>query len=268
MLLITDLDGTLLDDEKNITSTDLDAIKRWQAAGHLFTFATGRAICTSRPFADILKPALPAIVFNGAVIHDFGSSNTVSATPLPTFAPDVIRFVLDNFPHVGITVQTIESVLTLRRNDIVDDLLEVERLAYIPIIFYEIPRQLFKVLFGVSHDRISKLNAALKERWDDRADFVHSNIDYFEMLPLGCCKGNAMKKLTAYLGYTGKIAAIGDFDNDITMLKNADFSACPSCATKNVRDAVQTILKSDNGRAIAEFVDILMEEENHAGKIN
>ena len=256
MLLITDLDGTLLDDNKYIIKSDFAAIKKWQAAGHLFTIATGRAIRTARPYAV----DLPAIVFNGSVIYDFNTETTIYETPLADFAPDVVKFVLENFPHVGITVQTISEMLTIRSNDIIEHLLIVEHTPRVDITLDEVPKRLFKVLFALPHDKVPELSKALNERWGGKADFIHSNINYFEMLPLGESKGSAVKKLVEHIGYSGKIAAIGDFDNDITMLKCADFSACPSGAKGTIRETAQTVLKSNNGGAVAEFIDILMKK--------
>jgi HAD-superfamily hydrolase, subfamily IIB len=258
MLLITDLDGTLLDDDKNITKVDLDAIKKWQAAGNLFTFATGRAIKTSIKYAKDLDLNLPAVVFNGSVIYDFNSETTIYETPLADFAPDVVKFVLETYPNVGVTVQTISEMLTIRSNNIIEHLLIVENTPRIDITPDEIPGRLFKVLFALPHDKVPALSKALKERWGGKTDFIHSNINYFEMIPIGECKGTAVKKLADHIEYSGKIAAIGDFDNDITMLKGADYSACPSGAKGTIRETAQTILKSGNGGAVAEFIDLLM----------
>ena len=260
MLLITDLDGTLLDDDKNITKADLEAIKKWQAAGNLFTFATGRAIKTSIKYAKELALDLPAVVFNGSVLYDFSKEATICETPLADFAPDIVNFVLETFPHVGVTVQTISEMLTIRSNDIIEHLLVIENTPRIDITPDEIPDRLFKVLFALPHDEVPELSKALKERWGGKTDFIHSNINYFEMIPLGECKGTAVKKLAEHIGCSGKIAAIGDFDNDITMLKGADYSACPSGAKGKVRETAQTILKSGNGGAVAEFIDLLMKK--------
>jgi len=260
MLLITDLDGTLLDNDKNIIKADFDAIKKWQAAGHLFTFATGRAISTALSYAEELELNLPAVVFNGSVIYDFSKKSTICATPLADFAPDVVKFVLETFPYVGVTVQTISEMLTIRSNDIIENLLAIEHTPRVDITLDEIPNRLYKVLFALPHDKVPEFSKELKARWGGKTDFIHSNVEYFEMLPLGECKGSAVKKLTKHIGYNGKIAAIGDFDNDITMLKDADFSACPSGAKGTIRETAQTVLQSNNGGAVAEFIDILMKK--------
>ncbi|MCR5406711.1 MAG: Cof-type HAD-IIB family hydrolase, partial [Lachnospiraceae bacterium] len=43
-ILFTDLDGTLLDSNKNISPEDLEAIKELTASGHKFVISTGRPI--------------------------------------------------------------------------------------------------------------------------------------------------------------------------------------------------------------------------------
>ena len=42
ILICTDLDGTILDDNKNISAENLDAIEYFKSEGGLFNFVTGR----------------------------------------------------------------------------------------------------------------------------------------------------------------------------------------------------------------------------------
>ncbi|HAS78146.1 MAG TPA: Cof-type HAD-IIB family hydrolase, partial [Ruminococcus sp.] len=70
ILLITDLDGTLLTKDKTISETDLEAINSFRKKGGLFSVATGRTIQAVKPYFDILKPDMPVILYNGAMIYD------------------------------------------------------------------------------------------------------------------------------------------------------------------------------------------------------
>ena len=71
VIIMTDLDGTLLTDDKQILQKDLDAIKRFRKGGGLFTVATGRGYAMARRIVDKLKLDMPAVIFNGASVYDF-----------------------------------------------------------------------------------------------------------------------------------------------------------------------------------------------------
>lgn len=55
VILMTDLDGTLLTDDKRILPLDLEAIERFRAGGGLFTMATGRGYSMAKHIADKLR---------------------------------------------------------------------------------------------------------------------------------------------------------------------------------------------------------------------
>ena len=54
-ILFSDLDGTLLDDEKNVSSRDLDSINKIIAEGHRFVIATGRPLYSAKVVANELS---------------------------------------------------------------------------------------------------------------------------------------------------------------------------------------------------------------------
>ncbi len=71
IMLVTDMDGTLLDGKSRISEGNRRAIKRFIAGGGLFTVATGRMFKAVEPYLPALPMNVPAIVYNGAAIYDF-----------------------------------------------------------------------------------------------------------------------------------------------------------------------------------------------------
>ena len=55
MIFMTDLDGTLLTDDKRILDKDMAAIERFRAGGGIFTAATGRGYAMARRVAVIFR---------------------------------------------------------------------------------------------------------------------------------------------------------------------------------------------------------------------
>ncbi len=71
VILMTDLDGTLLTDDKRILTEDLAAINHFRDGGGIFTMATGRGYSMARSIAEKLTLDTPAVLFNGAAVFDF-----------------------------------------------------------------------------------------------------------------------------------------------------------------------------------------------------
>ena len=71
VIIMTDLDGTLLDDKKNISPRDMDSINEFCDKGGMFSIATGRGYSMAKPIADKLSLRIPAVIFNGSAVYDF-----------------------------------------------------------------------------------------------------------------------------------------------------------------------------------------------------
>ena len=81
-LIATDLDGTILFDRK-VPPADLDAMRRWRAAGNLLVVDTGKSVFATR---DTLEPEGVAfdyaVAFTGAVLAD-GDYRVLTSRFLP-----------------------------------------------------------------------------------------------------------------------------------------------------------------------------------------
>ena len=77
-LLVSDMDGTLFDDNKEVSAENKAAIDRFMAGGGKFTVATGRMrLAVERYFSEITINA-PAIMHNGALVYDFEKDKVIS----------------------------------------------------------------------------------------------------------------------------------------------------------------------------------------------
>lgn len=71
-LICFDLDGTLLDQEKQISSTNLKMLEKLNAAGHVVSIATGRHYKSAYKVREMIPTNLEIICSNGAVIESGG----------------------------------------------------------------------------------------------------------------------------------------------------------------------------------------------------
>ena len=69
-LIASDMDGTLINSSHEISSRNLNAIRRAQESGIEFAIATGRDYSMVKPFLDKYQLKCEAIVMNGAEYRD------------------------------------------------------------------------------------------------------------------------------------------------------------------------------------------------------
>ena len=78
---------------------------------------------------------------------------------------------------------------------------------------------------------------------------------YLEILPCRATKGDALAWLAAYLNKPREaFAAIGDYDNDVTMIRFAGLGAAPSDAQPCAREAADVVVASHRDHAVADLV--------------
>jgi Cof subfamily protein (haloacid dehalogenase superfamily) len=258
VILLSDMDGTLLDSSKNITDTDRSAIRRFKELGGHFTVATGRTIQSFEQYVELLELRDPVIMYNGAAIHDYGSGETLYTHPLPANARQTAMKIMELMPELGGEVLRTEGTYVFRNNDY--QILHTKLCGIVPNYaeLSEIEEGgWLKVLFSMSPEDMDYIQTLVKHIDCSGLDFVKSSEMFYEMLPAGVSKGSALeqyRKLSGYEGYT--FVAVGDFDNDIEMISAADLGACPANAEESVKSKADLVLEHTNDEgAVAELIE-------------
>ena len=79
-ILFSDLDGTLLTDQKEIEKGTREAVEELLAQGHVFALCTGRPLASARKVAKqfgLEKKGCFVIAYNGGVLYDPGQDQIV-----------------------------------------------------------------------------------------------------------------------------------------------------------------------------------------------
>ena len=239
LALLTDLDGTLLTPEKTVSEEDLDAITEFRAKGGRFSVATGRGMQASRLYLDLLEPDYPAAMYNGALLYDYEKQEPFYAVHLPDGIDALLRELTEKFPKIGAEVLDKSGVYVIQDGEIERRHLE---LTNVPLVFRSLedvhPEQCIKALFAGEADEINRLTEYVKDPRFSFVDFTRSHQWFLEILPLNTNKGSALRRLRSSLPEGTIIGAAGDFDNDLEMLREADFSGCPDDAEPCVKDVI------------------------------
>ena len=256
ILICTDLDGTLYKNDKTVSSENREAIEYFKREGGYFTFITGRMPYAQNAY-DVIRPNAPFGCINGAGLYDGEKKQYVWTQKISPDITELIRCIDENFPQVGIQVCGLYRTYFSKDNDVMIGFRRVTGVPNVVCDYREIPEQIAKIIFGsYKEEEILAIERTLREH-PLAADFnfVRSEKTLFEILPKGVHKGLPLCKLIEHLGVDArKTFAIGDYDNDIGMLKTAAFGIAVANACKAARDAADFVTVSNEEHAIAKLI--------------
>lgn len=263
VLLITDMDGTFLPTDKIPSKGNLKAIKRFQNAGGKFTIATGRAHQATSQYFEYFEVNFPMIMFNGGMIYDMETDKSIYDIYTPPVSKEITIDILNKFPNLGCEILT-KKVNVISRNETEENHIKICKVTPNYTDVDNVEDNWYKVLFADTKENLDIVEDYVSQRKFTGVDFVRSDLNYFEILPQENSKGSALKamrKLCNIEDYT--IVAVGDYNNDIQMLIEADLGVCPANAVDAVKDVADLVLnESCDENAIAAVIDYIFSKVN------
>ncbi|HWG27418.1 HAD family hydrolase [Actinospica sp.] len=241
-LIATDLDGTLLDGEKQLTPRTVAAVRAVVTAGIEFVLVTARPPRTVAHLAEQLGGRIAALCGNGTMLAEFDAAadlsdgghgtapddavrETGALTFIRSFEPTVAIAIVDqlrpSFPEAGFAMETglevyfetgfgIGSVGDGRR-------VLTDNLTGIAPQMPSIVKVLARSAVRGEDEMVSVANEILTVD----AEVSHSGgRGLLEIAPLGASKASALEWLCARRGIAAsEVAAFGDMPNDLPMLR-------------------------------------------------
>lgn len=259
VLLITDMDGTFLTSDKIPSKANLDAVKRFQKAGGKFTIATGRALQAAEMYFEYFKCNFPMILFNGGMIYDYDEKKSLYDRFVPESTKDVVLNILDKFPNLGCELLAKSNIKIVQLNEMEKYHTRICRSHPDIVGIDEVTEPWYKVLFADTENNIDEVQRYAESLGYTDADFIRSDKFFYEILPHGNSKGTAVKKMRELFGLDDfTIVCVGDYNNDIEMIKYADLGVCPKNAVSDVKAAADMVLERTNDEnAIAGVIDYI-----------
>lgn len=256
ILLVSDIDGTLIDSHYQIPQRNREAIQRFMEQGGGFAIATGRSWESVEKCLSGLRVNRPCVLANGGVLYDMERHQPVESQPLPAQAMEYTRLFMERFPQAGVEVFTASDVWVLRENDITRAHMGHEGIRFRTGSLQEIGEPWCKVLIASREQQ--EIMAYTQQMKMDGVRFVASSDRYWEMLPEGADKGSGITKLARLCGYPmERVAAIGDYYNDLEMLQTAGITAVPQNAPEELQQYADVVVCHCCDGAVADFVEFL-----------
>ena len=118
LLIVCDLDGTLLNENREVSPKNKMALERFVEKGGHFTIATGRNLKGALKILDIVPVNMPIILMNGALIYDYKQNEILYECTLDKYAQDIIFQVMGEFPDIGVEIFNRNEISLIRENDV------------------------------------------------------------------------------------------------------------------------------------------------------
>ncbi len=262
-LIATDVDGTLLDEDENVSSRNRAAARALVDAGAQFVLATGRPPRWIRPIIDQLGFAPMAVCANGAVIYDSAADRIVSASTLSAdILGDLAEVATRVIPGAGLAVERVgrgahdtatpqfvsspgyeHAWLNPDNTEV-----SIEDLLSAPAV---------KLLIRKAGARSADMVAELAKHVGINGDITYStNKGLVEIMSLGVSKATGVEQIARTQGLSAAdVVAFGDMPNDIPMLGWAGLgvamgnahpdaiAAADEVTATNVQDGVAQVLE-------------------------
>lgn len=261
-LIVSDFDGTLIDDNQQIPENVRSAINDYVSCGGVFAVCTGRMLCSILPRVRELGLKGLVVANQGGVIADIESGKLIKCSGLDY---EDAAEVCQNFEELNSNVNIYcgDDLYTNISKD--NEYLQLyERIIGVDAEFVEGKMSEFvtknrlrcqKVACLVAPNERDELYEKLLKRLGSRFDVTCSAKVLIEVSPLNETKGEAVKFLcNSFNVPIDKCIAVGDNLNDLSMIKAAGLGIAVENADDKLKAFADEISISNNAGAIAEII--------------
>jgi Cof subfamily protein (haloacid dehalogenase superfamily) len=258
-LIAVDVDGTLLNNQAELSERNENALRKAMARGVQVVLATGKTRNSTLRFIERLSLDTPGIYLQGLAIYEGDGTIKWQQTLNPALARQVITFAEDR----GFTVIAYNGMRIMVRA--LNDRIKESMLKYhepIPDVVGSLQNLLtdtpINKLMIVGEPRaIKSLRWNLNLQVGTAGRVVQAGLtDMLEVLPPNCSKGAALRMLLRDLHISpDSVLAIGDAENDIEMIQLAGIGVAMGHAAQPVKDAADEVVASNDEDGFAEALE-------------
>ncbi len=255
-LIVSDLDGTLLDESHRLGEELTARIREYTESGGLFTIATGRNWYAAKDIVERLSIRLPVILCNGAMLAGRSGIYYKSEIDLGAMAD----FLIDAADE--------GAAVLLFDHDMVfgfGNMQGIKRFCGKEKVFCEvvnadrnwlIRRKVLKAVLVGPYEISASLWYKHNMDKDARYGFIRSEEDFFEIVKNGENKGKTMLGLAKRLGISKQeILAIGNHMNDRELLLEAGVGAAVSNCFPELKAYADYVCERPWDKGVIEAMD-------------
>ena len=258
-LIASDVDGTLINDNSELSERTKRAIINTIKSGVLFVTSTGRPFSAVNIINDLFTEDMPFIVFNGAAAY-MGKSEKLLFEYYLDF--DVAKEVYEigqkqNAAQIVWTgpklwtnrlCERTEAYAARGSNEItvIDDFdtLRTKQKGVSKVLWVEDPAD------------VKRLSVKMSAHFGDRLKCVSSMAHFLEFISPDAGKGAALERVGKLYGIdSGEMIAVGDSYNDVSMLEYAGLSVAVANAPEDIKALCDYVTLTNNDDGVADVIE-------------
>lgn len=252
-LVAVDVDGTLLNDKREVTPSVRRAIEGAKARGALFTISTGRPVEGIERYLDLIGGDLPVITCNGAILVTAKTRRVIFSSEM---SHDAASSIIDRGVGEGAVVaawskgvlyssETGSSYSAFYKSVSGMDTLDISLMP---------DGNVTKIVWIMPPERIAELQKSYV--LPEGVQAKTSDPMFLEFFSSVAGKGKALKILAEYLHVDiSETMAIGDNYNDIDMIAAAGLGVAMGNAPDGVKRAADFVTSSNNEDGVARAIE-------------
>ena len=262
-LVVSDMDGTLLNSKGEVSKLFFKLFKKLQEHNIYFCAASGRQYNSIVDKLASIKDEIYVIAENGAIAKE--GNNTLLSNSLNSKKVIDIIPVLRNIENTNIVLCSKNGAFVESKDErfinyfkeyyhsytVVDDLIEVAKTTPIlKIAVYHFTSSEEFIYPAIKHLKNKYLLKISGQNWLDISDEKAN-------------KGTALREVQRILNITKEETLVfGDYHNDIEMLQEADFSFAMKNAHKDIIELANFLTENNNNLGVERVLEKLVEAKN------
>lgn len=261
IVLLTDMDGTLLDSNSKVSNKNKEAIEAFIGGGGKFGIATGRGERNALIFIDDIKTNIPSILYNGCGLYDYKENKFLELKLLCNEKlKSLLEDCMNHFPQVVIQIYSIGGCLIITPEEFVDDDIRKHHSPFMNCKLDEImDKEWIKILFRGKKEELAGIEKYINNlNLEDDITAVYSSDIYLEILPNKSSKGDMLLTLRKLVGDNCTFYAVGDYYNDVEMLKIADVGIATLNAPDDVKEVADIVTVDNDNHVLADIIYNIM----------
>lgn len=267
-LFVTDLDGTLINNKREIPQKSLEVLNKLIEEGINFTVATARTPATTVEILKNLNLKLPVALMNGVLIYDTkelkyidikGIEKKVSNKVLDIFKKynknSLVYGVKDN--HLWVYHKEFENIYEY---NFYKERADKKLKTFVKVEDYNESLSDSNIINFVAFDNYEKIKCIAEEikciegitvnYYKD----VYEDCYFLEAYSSEASKANGIKYLSKYIEYS-KVICFGDNLNDIPMFDLSDEAYATANAVEEIKKIATEVIGSCEENGVAEFLE-------------
>jgi Cof subfamily protein (haloacid dehalogenase superfamily) len=256
-MLLADVDGTLVTQDKVLTERAVEAVHELHAAGILFAVTSGRPPRGMEMLIEPLALETPISAFNGGLIVE----PDMTVIEQKTIPDELVGPIVEKLDGAGVDVWIYRGPgWYIRKRDAPHVDREAFTVQFDPTVVPDFDGVLDTVakLVGVSddHDLVARVANAVHDQFGDHVSSARSQPYYVDVTHPQANKGGVVSFLAKRYDLSPEqIATIGDMPNDVLMFAHSGLSIAMGQSDREVQRAARRVTTSNEGEGFANAVE-------------